>query len=114
MAIYWPATLPPALQDGYGETPPETVIRWRPDFGPSLVRRAGSANVSEVSFKYEMTQSEAIIFDTFYNITTKGGSLPFVFVHPRTGIPRNTRFVSVSYGSQDQYVIVNIKLELLP
>jgi hypothetical protein len=42
-----------------------------------------------------MDVDEVEIFDQFFVITTKGGSLPYDWVHPRTGASKTFQFRSL-------------------
>lgn len=80
----WPATLPSyVLEQGYGESAADQFLETQMDAGSPKRRRRYTRNnrVFECQIAMDETASEA--FETFYDTTLKGGSLPFDWVHPR-------------------------------
>jgi hypothetical protein len=87
----WPDTLPQlCLQEGYQETLPEVVIRSEMDAGPAKVRRRFTAQVTPIKSKMRMNSAQKVYLETFFNVTTAGGSLSFTFPHDGPDILRFT------------------------
>lgn len=105
MAAVWPGTLPQyVLEAGYQETLEDQTVESQMDTGPAKVRRRFTNSVRRFQVTIQCDQAQADTFETFYNTTLAGGSLPFEWVHPRTRAVRTFRFkkpppqVSVSGG----------------
>ena len=91
-AIVWPPTLP-APGFNWSETPVPNTVRTPTDTGPAKVRRRFTAQVTNLDLPYDLTKAEAdLLVDTFYEVTTAGGSLRFDYPHPRTGATVECRF----------------------
>ena len=116
-ALTWPTTLPAPNQNGYGETPPNNVISWKPDYGLAMLRRRSTAGVRPLSLQYTLTQAEIATLDTFYVTTTLGGTARFNFTHPRTLSTVSARFLdgkAPDYSSLSHLGLVSVALEVLP
>lgn len=114
----WPVTLPQnLLADGYGESPPDTLLRSSMDVGPAKARRRSTAGVRPVTGKIKLISSELDIFLEFYNTTLLSGSLRFSWTEPRdNSIPVEMRFAElpeISAIDPGTYE-VGMKLEILP
>jgi hypothetical protein len=117
MSIVWPALLPQSpLVSGYNEKLPNTIIRTQMDNGVAKTRRRFTATVRPMSISFTMTPSQVALLDTFYNDTTKGGSLRFEWTHPRTGVTKEFRFVNPPEinGARGNNYSVSISLEQMP
>lgn len=113
-SITWP-TLPLPLQDGYGESPPDNVLRWKPDYGPDILRRRSTAASRPLDLRYHLTLAEANVLDTFYITTCLGGTARFNFTHPRTQVVVEARFLTPpDYSSLQHDMIATVRLEILP
>jgi hypothetical protein len=113
--ITWPSTLPIPLSDGYSETPPNNVVTWKADSGPTHTRLRGSAASSFLSLKFRFTDTDFTTFDTFLITTSKYGSLSFNFTHPRLHTTVTANFVfpnPVDYSNYQNTGIVTVKLEI--
>jgi hypothetical protein len=112
----WPTALyGKILKDGYQETPPDNVIRSKPDVGPDKVRRRTTANVTEFVLPMFFTAAELVVFDTFFVSTISYGALSFSYKHPRTQAAGSYRIVGVPKRSKASMgFIVSINMELLP
>ena len=114
--VTWPTALyGTILKEGYQETPPDNVIRTEMDVGPAKIRRRGTGAVRNFIFNLFLTPANLTTFNTFYDTTTKSGSLAFNFKSPRTEVLGDHRFVAVpTYAPRDQGYIVACQLELMP
>lgn len=116
--VTWPSTLPLPLSDGYGETPPNNILTWKADFGPTHTRLRGTGNSRFLSLKYRFSISELSTFDTFLLSTTIYGVLPFNFTHPRTLTTVSAIFDylhgdPVDYSNLQNTGVVGVRLEIL-
>ncbi len=111
----WPSELV-ITRNGFRESPPNNTSRTNMDVGPDKLRRRSTAAIRPVSFNLFLTTAQVAVLDTFYVDTTNSGSVPFDFIHPRTGATVSARFVSPpDYGVQDGDTwTVPISLEILP
>jgi hypothetical protein len=113
----WPETLPQNLLiDGYGESPPDLLLRSSMEAGPAKVRRRATAGIRPVKGKMVLTGSQVDIFDDFYNNVLLGGSLRFSWVKPRDGTTAvEMRITEKSYVAiePDEYELT-LSLEILP
>lgn len=113
----WPSTLPQEFEeDSYKEVPMDNVIRSSTTSGPPKQRRRFTCTPVEVSGIFIMSLDQLATFDTFYNTTIAGGSLPFTGTHPRTGVTAILRFKEVP--SKDPagngYYKVSCKMDVMP
>lgn len=112
----WPIELPSALINTYNEGVQNNILRSQTDKGPAKLRRRTTANVYNMSFMMTLTPAQVDILEDFYYDDIFSGALQFDFVHPRTGITVQARFVE-PYSLQDidgLYYKVGISLEILP
>ncbi len=113
----WPGTLPQKFSaDGYDESPPDNLIRSKPDAGPAKVRRRTTANVRPYKTSLRMTSAQLDTLDTFYVTTLVSGSLAFDWQEPRSLSTKSFRFVSKpKYQAQGgDFWNVALDLEQLP
>ena len=113
----WPDTLPDTpLLDGYSETRQQEFLRSEMDAGPAKQRRRFSAATYYFNVSYVLDESQLDDLNYFYTIDLYGGSLPFDWIHPRTGDEVQARFMSpISFSVlSGQYYKLNLELEVLP
>lgn len=95
MAQAWPGTLQQLLSEAnFGIAKGETTIRSDMDIGPKKVRRRFTKGVDIFTASIYLTVTQFTLFETFYDTTLSGGSLPFTFNHPITGVATDFRFAS--------------------
>ena len=114
----WPLSLPQAFEgDGsYQEIPEDTVLRTTMDVGIVKLRRRQTRSVSQVAGKVIMTGPQVSTFMTFFNDTTRGGSISFNGLRGRIGLNQNYQFVespTINHLGADIYE-VTMKLLVLP
>lgn len=111
----WPS-LPKPLINTFKETPPDNSIRTEMETGYDKVRRRSTAASYPMSFDLFLTPAQTATLDTFYNSTTKSGSLSFDFTHPRTAATVSARFTSPPNYSDVNGINfrATIALEILP
>ncbi len=94
MPAAWPASLPLLpLIEGYQERPPANLISFQPLLGPPRVRLLADNAERRYQQTFSMSAAQALRLRDFYFDDLKGGSLTFEFADPRTGSPRELRFV---------------------
>lgn len=118
MPILWPLTLPQVPLLGYREQFPNLAIETQMDTGPPKARRRFTAGVRPLpAHEMVLTAAQAATLDTFYTDTTAGGTLPFDWLHPRTGAAITVRFSlpppELTRLSTDR-VLVRFALKILP
>jgi hypothetical protein len=115
--ITWPESLPSApLLEPYREKPPETALRTQMDQGPAKLRQRTTAGVGEIEVAYLLTAAQTAALESFYCDTLAGGSLAFVFNHPRRAVDVAARFKKppqIASGN-GRYFEVRLELEILP
>lgn len=112
----WPSKFCP-LAGSFQESPPNSTIRSSMDKGPDKIRRRTTANIRPVQFNILISRQDTQELDTFYDVETVGGSLPFDFVHPRTEQIVEARFVNPPQYTDrkaGQKYHCTIELEILP
>lgn len=103
------------LNGSFQETPPENTIRSSMDKGPAKTRRRTTANVRNISFRLYLSPDNVTVLDDFFVNDTFSGAIEFDFVHPRTGLSVQARFVqNPSYSSRSIGYDVAVNLEILP
>lgn len=113
----WPATLPQApLIEGFTETAPITALRTEMDQGPAKTRQKTTAGVARMTLSFILSRSQTQTLDVFFKEGTKGGTISFVFLHPRTSASLSCRFVQPPrYQSLNgESFKAAIELEVLP
>jgi hypothetical protein len=117
-SVSWPLSLPQfVLAAGYGESPPNTVIRTEMSAGPAKVRRRSTAGVRPIACQVRLSHAQRAILDAFFVDDTKSGSLAFDWLHPITRAPVEARFVeppAYSVSGSSVHVIAALSLEILP
>ena len=97
----WPVSLPQwVLRDGYRESEPDVLYGFQPDEGPAKQRPMFTVAILPFFLTVELDLDQVATFDTFYRDTLKDGTIPFNWVHPRSGVTIAFRFV----GGQPQKV----------
>lgn len=90
----WPETLPQSpLNDSFRESLPQSVLRTEMDQGPAKTRQRTTAATGKISFSLLLTLAQAQALEGFFQETLAGGSLSFIFTHPRTGAAVSCRFL---------------------
>lgn len=89
MTVIWPAVLPQRVnRSGFSRTYGDGRRFTPADAGPPRVRRRFSSAATPVSASVTLTDSDLLRFETFWNVDTRGGSLPFWFPDQvRGGLP---------------------------
>lgn len=113
----WPTTLPQyVLESGYQETTQDQTTETQMEAGPAKIRRRFTKSLKKFQVSMFLTSAQATTFETFWQTTCKGGSIPFDWKHPRTQAAATLRFrtpapqYSVSGGVN---VIVQFNMELI-
>lgn len=89
----WPASLPQyVLQSGFSETEPDTLLETQMEGGPPKSRRRYTTDYRQFTVALQMDATQRATFQTFFNTTIKGGSLPFDWVDPVTQTTASFRF----------------------
>ena len=78
----WPATLPQNQFVGLTEQDADAVLRTDMDAGPPSRRNKYTAHVMDVSVPIVLTGAQKKVFDTFYRVTLRNGSLSFTWDSP--------------------------------
>ena len=118
--VAWPGTLPQRpLAEGYNERLRRMGVRFEPEAGPAIQRRRVTATVRPLQVRLRLTPAQAAILDSFWESDTAGGTLPFDWVHPRTGVAATLRFIAddppqiVAINRGQQY-IASFAVEVMP
>lgn len=91
----WPAGLPQNLEiDEYDETFAEASVETNMETGPPKKRARFTAGIQPITGRQLLTKAQVATLKTFYDTTTKFGSLSFDWTHPRTGSAAVLRFAS--------------------
>ena len=89
----WPNTLPAYVtESGFNEQFQDQNTESTMDTGPAKTRRRFTKAIRFITCNLNMTAEQVDTFETFFRTTTKGGSLPFDWVHPRTQASTTFRF----------------------
>lgn len=90
MIPHWPSSLPQKPRRGtWSGGPRDFRRRFQPEIGPPIFRRGSTAEVmaySQVLFP-NITSAQRTAWETFYNTTLAGGTLPFSWRDPDTDVP---------------------------
>lgn len=90
----WPSTLQQNANYDYNETWDDGTIRSQPDQGPVMTRRRYTKIRKMAKMTVWVDRTQYTTFETFYNTTIQGGSLPFTWEDPVTQISSNLLFLS--------------------
>ena len=100
------------MREGYGEKPPQRVIRSETDVGPGKIRRRSTNAVRPVTLNLSLTPVDFETFDAFY---LANDALAFDFPDPRSGTNVRARFTSEpDYKFTQTRWSVSVSLEILP
>lgn len=122
-SIVWPPALTRTPRvDALEETAPDVLIRSEMDAGEAKVRRRFTGDVRNFTIVLDLKRSEVATFDSFFLTTTKGGALPFVWKHPRTGSDVDFRIITVpkykprapKLGDSTDWWTVSFDVETMP
>lgn len=117
MAV-WPVSLPQRFQGGgdYRETPENTVLRTTMDAGIIKLRRRQTRSISKIEGVMLLDGTQAGEFLTFFQDTTKGGSITFTGSLGRSTLNQVYQFEtepSISHIGGDTYQLT-MSLIVLP
>jgi hypothetical protein len=91
----WPSSLPQTVdQFTYAENFADVVERSEMDSGPAKIRRRFTSGIQPIQATVTVTIAQAATLQTFFDDTTRGGSLEFQWTHPRTGAAARMRFLA--------------------
>jgi hypothetical protein len=79
----WPTSLPKPSRAGYTAQNDDGRVR-RQAGGPPGYRRRFSSTARLVSLSINVTRAEKAVFDRFFEVDTKSGSIPFYMPDPVT------------------------------
>lgn len=109
----WPTILPQSpLADSFRETLPDNLLRTDMDQGPAKTRKRSGAAPRLLSMQFLMSKSQVAALDDFFNNDAGGGALSFAFIHPRTNVSINCRFLKPPAISAINGVFFKIGVEL--
>lgn len=104
----YPTSLPPPLKEGYQVARGDGRVVVRQDAGPPNIRRRYSAVPKLVTFRTRLTRSQLAVFDTFYDVETKQGTLPFTMPDPGTdGYPLQDENGAPLLDEEDNPIILS-------
>lgn len=112
----WPNTLPQyVLESGYSEQIQDQTIESQMETGPAKIRRRFTKSLRQYQMSLYMTAAQAVTFESFWQSTVNGGSLPFDWVHPRTRAAATFRFRNpapqiTSVGGVNAIVSFNLEM----
>lgn len=117
MAIEWDVRLPDYLYvDGAAGAFGDNNIRSKMEVGPAKMRRRSTAAPDTFTGVQYLTSTQVGYLDTFYKVSTAGGSLQFTWKHPRTRAACQMRFLApptwVPVGGIEWEV--TLQLEIMP
>jgi hypothetical protein len=97
MPEQWPLSLQQLLEEAsFNYSKGDTVIRSEMEVGPAKVRRRFTKSIDRINGQITINQRDLNQFNTlenFFDTTLNGGTKPFYFDHPITGVPSIFRFV---------------------
>ena len=95
MAVSFPTELQEKFNEsGFSFSIGSTTIRTNVDVGPAKIRRRLTKGVDSTSGNIKLLYSDYAILYNFYDVSLAGGSLPFEYNDPFTGLPAEYRWVS--------------------
>jgi len=84
--LQWPASLPQRVDQGFTEQPPDVLLRTEMEDGRPKRRPRVTKGVEPVTASISaLSSSQVGTLRSFYEDTCVNGSLPFEWVHPRSG-----------------------------
>ena len=83
----WPPAMPQKpLMTGWGWTPQDNRVSFKPAIGPSIERRRGTAVVYNYSARFPpLTDALLSTFETWYHGDLKSGTLHYLWLDPVSG-----------------------------
>lgn len=118
--VSWPNNLPALVErEAYRRQWRDGRLRSPSDLGPGKVRRRFSATAQTITARVLMSRFYLERFGRFWEIDTRGGTLPFSFPHPEGSGTIRARFATeagtpVSTSLKDDLWAVEFALEILP
>jgi hypothetical protein len=89
----WPDSLPQCpILNSFTEQRQDNIIPFAPDVGPPKIHRRSSSAAMQSSMAFRMTSAQLLVFNNFFEVTLKDGSLPYTWKHPITQIVYTWRF----------------------
>jgi len=113
-AIAWPGSLPVYPRYGWQQPFGNNTIVTQTDSGPKKRRRRYSAAAPRVfTGQFVFTKAQFATFDTFYETTTKGGSLAFDFTDPVDDTTKDYAFEAppTVVETHEDVFVVSVQLE---
>ena len=114
----WPTSLPQApLVEGYGEQPPDLIVRSQVDVGWAKTRRRATAGATRITATYTMTGTQLAVFESFLAGDIADRTLAFDWPRPRTGATVPVRIVEppqIVPAAGTHRWRVGLTLELMP
>lgn len=80
----WPTELPPPSRKSWNRTWQDPRRRRTAEAGPPGYRRRFSSAAQLISMQVDLTRVQRSVFENFYEVTTKHGSLSFTMPDPTT------------------------------
>jgi len=111
----WPSSLPTYPDDsGFTETLDQPAFINKPDIGPAKVRPRVTQARKTITVSYHMTTEQITTFAGFYMGSLTGGSVSFLWPHPRIGALVTATLTSTPNYSSVQYdwYVVNFELDV--
>lgn len=97
MAATWPITFQQNLNEaGFTLEVPNQFIETEMDVGPKKRRRRTTASLEKISCSIWIEKTDYTTLKNFYDVTLAGGTLPFEFEHPFTGVLTQFRMYNLS------------------
>lgn len=114
----WPVSLPQApLVDGYGETPPNLIVRSQTEVGWAKTRRRASAGPTRITAVYAMSGTQLAAFESFLAGDIADRTQAFDWPQPRAGATASVRIVEppqiIPAAGANRWR-VGLTLELMP
>ena len=89
----WPGTLPQfVFEQGYSEKLNDQTMESSVEVGPPKIRRRFTKQIRTFTIEMRFTPTQKETFETFWQDTLLGGSMPFDWVHPLTRASTTFRF----------------------
>ena len=87
MAAAWDASLPQWFSVAYARKHGDTTVFHKTLSGRPMAYRINAVSIQAINAVFVMTAAQLSTFDTFWETTISGGSLPFQDLnHPETGV----------------------------
>lgn len=81
--------------------PQDNRLRFKPEIGPPVQRRRGTAKSKAWTATYHLTSAEFETFENFFEDDLKDGTLPFDMPHPRTCTTTRFTFDESAYSTEE-------------